>query len=210
VRDAVVVARVYSPGEKRLAAYVVAAGTPPKASELRNHVAERLPEYMIPSSFVMLSSLPRTANGKIDRRALPAPSETGDIELFVAPRTPVEEVVCGVWAEVLGVERVGVNDNFFELGGHSLLAMQLLSRLRGTFQMELPLRVLFEAPTVAELSLALVEFEAKPGQVEKIASILKQLESMPPETVSEMLQQLRGAVAETESKVGRAPGVLGR
>jgi amino acid adenylation domain-containing protein len=214
VREAVVVAREDSPGEKRLAAYVVADGAEPEASELRRHLAERLPEYMIPSAFVLLGSLPRTPNGKINRRALPAPTEGEDRVLFVAPRTPVEEALCGIWVEVLGVEQVGVNDNFFKLGGHSLLAMQLLSRLRGTFHLELPLRVLFEAPTVAELSLALVEHEARPGQVEKTALILKQLESMSPEAVSEMLRQSKGAeaeaVAEVEAEAEQAPEVLGR
>jgi amino acid adenylation domain-containing protein len=217
VREAAVVAHEDAPGEKRLVAYVVAEGPPPPFGELRRHLAERLPDYMIPSAFMTLAGLPRTPNGKVDRRALPAPTEDACAELFVAPRTPVEEVLCGVWAETLGVERVGVNNNFFELGGHSLLAMQLLSRLRSTFQMELPLRVLFEAPTVAELAVALVGFEARPGQVEKIAAIHRQLEGMTPEAVSEMLRQTRGAEAEAAragaeagAESGRASEVRGR
>jgi acyl carrier protein len=123
-------------------------------SELRSALKERLPEYMIPSSFVFLSELPLTPNGKVDRKALPAPDETRP-ELasgYVAPRTPLEEALCGIWAEVLRVKRVGVEDNFFELGGHSLLATQLMSRVRETVKVDLMLRSMFEQPTVAGLA----------------------------------------------------------
>jgi amino acid adenylation domain-containing protein len=122
--------------------------------ELRAHVRSKLPEYMVPSAFVLLEALPLTTNGKLDRKALPAP-ETARPELeeaYIAPRTPVEQALAAVWAEVLGVERVGVQDNFFELGGHSLLATQVISRARKALQVELPLRTLFEAPTVAGLA----------------------------------------------------------
>lgn len=200
VREAIVIPREDQPGEKRLVAYVAAAAPSLQVSDLRSHLAERLPEYMVPSSFVLLSALPRTPNGKIDRQALPAPAEAEDTELFVAPRTPVEAALAGIWAELLGVEEIGVKNSFFELGGHSLMAMQLLSRLRVTFQLELPLRIVFEAPTIAELALALVSFEVTPGQVERIAAITVELEGMSTEAVSEMLRE-----AETE----RASGVAG-
>ncbi len=193
VREAIVIPREDLPGEKRLVAYVAAAATSLQVSDLRACLAERLPEYMVPSSFVMLSALPRTPNGKIDRQALPAPAETEDTELFVAPRTRVEEALCRIWAEVLGVEEIGVNNSFFELGGHSLMAMQLLSRLRGIFQLELPLRTIFEAPTIAKLATALVSFEVTPGQVERIATITVEVESMSADAVSE---KLREALAE--------------
>jgi amino acid adenylation domain-containing protein/non-ribosomal peptide synthase protein (TIGR01720 family) len=151
VREAVVVLREDRPGDRRLAAYVVPdAGAAPVAAELRRRLAERLPDVMVPAAFTVLEALPLTPNGKIDRRALPAPEETG--EGVIAPRTPVEEVLVGLWAEVLGVDRVGVEDDFFALGGHSLLATRLISRVRGLFQVELPLRDLFEAPTVAGLA----------------------------------------------------------
>ncbi|WP_445300373.1 amino acid adenylation domain-containing protein [Microcoleus sp. B9-D4] len=122
--------------------------------QLQAYLAEKLPEYMIPSAFVVLESLPVTANGKVDRLALPAP-EPIKLEWagsYVAPHTSIEEVLVKIWVEVLGIKRVGIRDNFFELGGHSLLATQLVSRVRDAFAVELPLRRVFEAPTIAELS----------------------------------------------------------
>ena len=108
---------------------------------------------MVPSAFVMLDVLPLTTNGKVDRKALPAPDASSALaETFVAPRTPLETTLTAIWAEVLGLQQVGIQDNFFELGGHSLLGMQVLSRLRNSYEVELPLRSLFEAPTVAELA----------------------------------------------------------
>jgi aspartate racemase len=163
VRSAVVVAREEEARDKRLVAYVVGETESVAVIELRAYLKEKLPEYMMPSAFVMLDALPLTANGKVDRRALPAP-ERGRAEggnEYVAPRTPVEEMVAGIWSEVLGVERVGVNDNFFELGGHSLLATRVISRLSGAGYRELPLRSLFEKPTVAELAL-LIEQTRQP------------------------------------------------
>ncbi|MEG4492791.1 amino acid adenylation domain-containing protein [Microcoleus sp. D3_18_C4] len=122
--------------------------------QLQAYLAEKLPEYMVPSAFVVLESLPVTPNGKVDRLALPAPQP---IKLewaggYVAPHTSIEEVLVKIWAEVLGIKRVGIRDNFFELGGHSLLATQLVSRVRDAFGVELPLRSVFEAPTIGELS----------------------------------------------------------
>ncbi|HEU0077009.1 MAG TPA: amino acid adenylation domain-containing protein, partial [Longimicrobiaceae bacterium] len=152
VREAVVAVREDTPGGKRLVAYVVpeedARVTP---AELRAQLAARLPEYMVPGAYVVLEQLPLNANGKVDRRALPAP-EQDSAAAHVAPRTAAEEVLAGIWAEVLGVERVGVEANFFELGGHSLLATQVVSRARQTFAVEVPLRALFEAPSVAALA----------------------------------------------------------
>ena len=141
-------------------AYVVAApGRGLTLAEMRESLGSRLPEPMIPTVLVVLPALPLTANGKVDRAALPAPQLAGrEAEAgWVAPRTPAEEILAGIWSEVLGLERVGAADNFFDLGGHSLLATRVISQLRGTFQVELGLRALFEAPTVAELASRIEE-----------------------------------------------------
>ncbi|HEV3049057.1 MAG TPA: condensation domain-containing protein, partial [Longimicrobium sp.] len=149
VVECAVVARTAGAGDTRLVAYVVGAA---EADALRAHVGRSLPDYMVPSAFVSLDALPLTPNGKLDRKALPAPELAPAEEKYVAPRTPVEEVLVGIWAEVLRLDRVGVEESFFELGGHSLLATRVVSRVRELFAVELPLRALFEGPTVAELA----------------------------------------------------------
>ncbi|HKV09679.1 MAG TPA: amino acid adenylation domain-containing protein, partial [Thermoanaerobaculia bacterium] len=150
VRETVVVVRAEG-GDARLVAYVAATEAPPAAAELRDHLRRSLPEPMVPSAFVFLDALPLTPNRKVDRKALPAP-EVETAAGFVAPRTPVQEIVAAVWSEVLGVPRIGLEDDFFALGGHSLLAARATSRLRGAFGVELPLRTLFEAPTPGALA----------------------------------------------------------
>ena len=150
VREAVVVARGEG-AEQRLVAYVAGEGEL-DAGGLRDGVRERLPEYMVPAAVVVLESIPLTPNGKTDRRALPEPQWGVPEEAYLAPRTEVEEVLCGVWAQVLGAERVGVRDDFFDLGGHSLLATRVVARAQAALGTEIPLRVLFEAPTVAGLA----------------------------------------------------------
>jgi amino acid adenylation domain-containing protein len=155
VQDAVVIDQEYDPGDKRLVAYVVPSQEPVlSTSELRRYLKQKLPDHMVPSAFVLLEALPLTPNGKVDRRALPVPDLTrADLEeAFVAPRTPVEKMLAEIWAEVLGVERVGIHDKFLELGGHSLLAIRIVSRLRDTLKVELPISTLFASPTVAELA----------------------------------------------------------
>jgi acyl carrier protein len=154
---------------------------------------EKLPDYMIPSGFVLVEQLPHTPSGKIDRRALPAfeAATTEASENFIAPRTPVEEVLAEVWSEVLGVERVGVEDHFFDLGGHSLLATRILSHVRRLFRRELPLQVVFEATTVAKLAQAVIESEAQPGQTEKIARVLRRLKSISPDEMQTALAERR-------------------
>jgi acyl-coenzyme A synthetase/AMP-(fatty) acid ligase/acyl carrier protein len=151
VAQAVVTVREDIPGDKRLAAYLVPAPDAGKdlAGVVRAYAAERLPEYMIPARLMVLDQLPLTPNGKLDRRALPAPGHTQSSR---DPVTRQEEILCGIFAEVLGLDRVGADDNFFELGGHSLLAMKLVSRIRAVLEVELPFPVLFETPTVAGLA----------------------------------------------------------
>lgn len=155
---AVVVVREGREGGKGLVAYVVGRdeGAEVAVGALRGYLRARLPEYMVPAGWVVLDELPLTPSGKIDRRALPAPEERSaeDERGFVAPRTAVEGVMAGIWTQVLGLERVGVVDSFFDLGGHSLLATRVVSRVRDAYQVELPLRKLFEIPTVAGLAEA--------------------------------------------------------
>ncbi|MEA2692142.1 MAG: hypothetical protein QOJ16_1529, partial [Acidobacteriota bacterium] len=152
VARAVVMAR-----EERLVAYLVARESAPSITELRSWLGSRLPDYMVPSAWVVLESLPLTPNGKVDRKALPAPEGGRQVRApFVAPRGALEELISGIWSEVLGIERVGVHDNFFELGGHSLLATQAVSRLGEALEIEVPLRRMFEVPTVARLAEALL------------------------------------------------------
>jgi amino acid adenylation domain-containing protein len=156
VREAVVAAREDAPGEKRLVAYYTAAGANGQASgaaEFRSHLSSKLPDYMVPAAYVRMERMPLTANGKLDRKALPMPE--GDVYAvrgYEAPHGEVETRLVEVWADLLNVGRVGRQDNFFELGGHSLLAMQVTARIRRTFEVELQVRSVFEAPTIAGLA----------------------------------------------------------
>ncbi|MET7641787.1 amino acid adenylation domain-containing protein [Streptomyces sp. NPDC005438] len=158
VRDTVVVVREDQAGDQRLAAYVVPDPAAGAADELRRHLraelSDQLPDYMVPSSFVFLDELPRTPSGKTDRNALPAPDSqhTRASAVYVAPRTPEEEALCALFAQVLNVPQVGIDDSFFALGGHSLLATRLVARIRATLGTDLPVRALFERQTPAGLA----------------------------------------------------------
>jgi amino acid adenylation domain-containing protein len=155
IREAVVVVREDIPSDQRLIAYVVCVDDAvPGSDDLRSFLEEKLPDYMVPAVFIKVDTLPLNANGKVDRKALPAPSSArpGLNNAFIPPRTPTEELLAGIWAQILGLEQVGVHDNFFRLGGHSLLATQVMSRACTKFSLELPLRKLFETPTVAGLA----------------------------------------------------------
>ncbi|MBD1902829.1 non-ribosomal peptide synthetase [Trichocoleus sp. DQ-A3] len=198
VEQAVVVVREDLPGDKRLVAYSVLSqqqGSREEASQsnlmgdLRFFVKAKLPEYMMPSAFVILKTLPLTANGKVDRKKLPVPEQIRP-ELagtFVAPRTNVEEILAGIWAEAIGIEQVGIYDNFFELGGHSLLATQVISRLRDAFNVEFPLRQFFDSPTVADLAVAIAQKLAEQTDEEMMAQMLAELEEISEEEVREVL-----------------------
>jgi amino acid adenylation domain-containing protein len=197
VREAVAAAREDAPGDQRLVAYLVpgaAAGV--SAEELRAFLRGKLPEQAVPSAFVVLDSLPLSPNGKVDRKALPAPERARPEleEAYVAPQGPVEEEVARVWAEVLGVERVGAQDNFFVLGGHSLLATQVLSHLRQAFPVNIPLHRLFEEPTVANLARAITEGQGKSsrgrlGDVVEEEQLLSQLDELSDEEIDSLLSQ---------------------
>jgi acyl carrier protein len=154
VREAAVVVREDAPGDRRLVAYVAGEVA---TDEVREHLRGRLPEHMVPSAFVRLDALPLTANGKLDRKALPAPEFESAEDRYVAPRTPVEEVLAGIWAQVLRVDRVGVHDSFFDLGGHSLLATRLLAQIQTTFGLDLSIRDVFSMPAL----------EAMAGEIER-------------------------------------------
>jgi amino acid adenylation domain-containing protein len=159
VREAVVMAKPDRTGDKRLAAYVTARnGEPPRPHELTDWLNEKLPDYMVPRLYTVLDRFPLTANGKIDRKALPDPEIGRDAETaFAEPSTEIEKLLARIWCEVLELQTVGVNDNFFKLGGHSLKITQIISRVREALEIELPMRAVFEAPTIASLALRIEE-----------------------------------------------------
>jgi len=163
VREAVMVLREDNPGDRRLVAYVAVGPEAPRPEpgELRAHLEGLLPSYMVPSACVVLDELPRTPNDKIDRRALPAPVREAEAGVFETPRTPAEGLVAGVWADVLGREKVGRQDDFFHLGGHSLLATRAAGRIAEAFGVALPLREFFVHPTVASLARCLEELRRR-------------------------------------------------
>jgi len=183
IQEAVVVGREDIPGDKRLVAYLVPSEQRvPTVGELRLLLAIRLPDYLVPAFFIRLNTLPLTATGKVDRRSLP-PGRTR-LALkneYAPPRSPVEESLVKIWAEVLGLEQVGVHDDFLELGGDSILATVLISRVLAGFQAEVALRTLFEAPTVAEMSTVIIEALASRVDKEKLDQMLKEilLEDLP-------------------------------
>jgi len=204
VSDAVVVLHTAPSGDKRLVGYVVGeqrnkgAGCPPGeqtrdtplgAAELRAFLQPRLPEYMVPSAFVLLDAMPLTPNDKVDRAALPAPDRfRPELERpYTAPSTPIEEILAGICADMLGLERVGVHDNFFDLGGHSLLATQIVSRVRDALQVELPLRALFEAPTVAELAEVIVQSQLEQASADDLAATWAELSDLSDEEIAALL-----------------------
>jgi acyl carrier protein len=169
------------------------------APELREALKRRLPDYMVPSAFVLIPSLPLTPNGKLDRRALPEPDpvrrETA--RPYVGPRSSIEETLAQIWRDVLGLDRVGVHDNLFEIGGHSLLATQIMARTREALRVDLPIRTLFTAPTVEGLALAIVQRRAELADADALAAALDEVEGLAP-TASE------GAPAER--RVARGGG----
>jgi acyl carrier protein len=164
--------------DKQLVAYVVMKNGTRDTASLKEYLKGRTPAHMVPDTFVPLDSLPLTANGKIDRQRLSELSKSSRNmdDNFVAPRTELEEELAGLWAEILKVERVGINDNFFDLGGHSLLATRLMFRLRESFNVDIPLRALFEAPTIATLAPVIVQSQIEQIDSEDMARVLSALQ----------------------------------
>ncbi len=172
VREVVVAARLLGPGDKQLVAYVVPQSSPPPSTtELREYLSRKLPSYMVPGFFVMLDALPVNPNGKVDRQALPIPDGTRPelAQEFIAPRTRVEQELATLWKEILSLDRVGLDDDFFALGGHSLRALQMISRIRQHFRVDIPLRAFFSHPTLAGVAGLLSEARAE-DQAAPIAS----------------------------------------
>jgi len=154
VKQAVVVVREDHPGQKQLVGYVVRKADSDGAggSEWRRHLRERLPDYMVPAAFVEMAELPLLPSGKIDRRRLPPPEFAGSDESYAEPRNATESALCRIWAEVLGLERVGIHDNFFELGGHSILAVQIMARVRDFLGVDVSVAAIFLQNTVADFA----------------------------------------------------------
>lgn len=187
VRGAAVALHELTPGNPCLVAYVASAS---EIADLQQFLSARLPAYMVPSLFIPLRELPLTPGGKVDRRALPLP-DTGmhAAVASVPPRTPVEYELARLWQETLRVERVGIFDNFFALGGHSLLATQLLARVRSAFQVELPLRLLFEQPTIAGLAQALAQHQATLEEQARLDALLADIEALSDEEAAALLER---------------------
>ena len=192
VKETVIVLRERdSSGDKDLVAYFVPSqDSSPSVTDLRGFLRQKVPEYMVPAIFISIDALPLSSNGKVDRSKLPTPEDSRPNleEAFVEPRTPVEQLLAGIWAEVLRLERLSVHDNFFHLGGHSLIAARVISRIRKAFQIDLPLRRIFETPTVAGLALT-VEEELKSRKKIQSLAILPRLdeEPLPPSIAQEPL-----------------------
>jgi acyl carrier protein len=192
IREAVVTAQEDKPGDKRLVAYIVAAGNAAvSVSEVRHFAEQKLPPLMVPSRFVVLDALPLTPTGKVNRRDLPHPGNSRpELDIpFVAPRTPVEQELSQIWAKILSLEQVGIHDSFIDLGGHSWAATQVVSQVIKTFQVELPLRSLFDAPTVAEMAVVIAQNQANKAGQEELSPILTELEALSNEEARCLLAQ---------------------
>jgi hypothetical protein len=190
VQNAVIAAHGDAPDKKRLIAYVVPVqGAQPNVSELRRFLQQKQPDFMVPALFVMLDTLPLTRTGKVDRRSLPQPNDVRpDLEHpYVPPRTATEEKLAGIWREILGTEKVGVRDNFFDLGGHSLLLTQLAARVLDTFQVSLPLRVLFDQPTLEDMTVAILTRYVETTDRVKIEQMLKQIDELATDEILQLV-----------------------
>ncbi|MBG1270226.1 non-ribosomal peptide synthetase [Nostoc sp. WHI] len=205
IYNSVVVAHEDESGNQHLIGYVVPNSKLeiPKSSNLRDFLKQKLPDYMVPAVFVMLKTLPITSNGKVDRKALPAPEQVRpELEAtFVPPRTEVEQMVAVIWSEVLGLEKIGIHDNFFDLGGHSLLLTQVTSRLYNAFGLELSLRQMLATPTIAELAIIIAEKQLEQADNELLEQMLAELEQMPEDQIPSILSAENIGVAELRDEI---------
>ena len=198
IRDVVVVAREDTDGNKFLCAYVVLEQQVDTV-ELKSFLSEFLPESMLPSAFVLMDALPRTFSGKVDRSLLPAPGHKrlGLGRSFLAPRTPVETELAAIWSQVLGIPEIGIRDNFFESGGHSLLATQLMSKIRTAFGIDLPLRALFNKPTVEGLSLVVTQMQLEQENQQELEHLISEIAHLSAEDLQGALnEEMRELVSE--------------
>lgn len=196
VQQAVVIPVADKSGDKRLVAYVVTKKPAPSNDDLRAFLSSKLPDYMVPSAMVQIDAVPLTKNGKVDTAALPSPESVATEKSHVAPRNDAEKQLVEIWREVLRIDNFGVEDNFFELGGHSLLATQVISRVRSAFHVQLPLRSLFDAPTVAGLA-AEISRTPQSSDDEELAKLLSELEGLSDEEAERLLAGEGGSNSET-------------
>jgi amino acid adenylation domain-containing protein len=201
VEQAVVMARRDHANDVRLVAYV-GSSSHPTADSLREFLQKQLPNYMIPSSFVVLDRLPLNANGKVDRQSLPALEQVTveraapQAETMAAAQNPIQETLVKIWSEVLGVENIGIHDNFFDLGGHSLLATQVIARVRRAFGVHLPLSTLFDGPTVSEQAEAIIQMEAEKTDEGEMDALLEELKGLSPDEIQRFLSDTSEANKE--------------
>jgi amino acid adenylation domain-containing protein len=191
VRECIVVAREDQIGDRKIVAYIAGdAELAQLGGQLRADAQRRLPEYMVPANFVFLESFPLTPQGKIDRAALPVPNQErpSSENSFVAPRTPVEMSLAAIWQDILGVQRVGAYDSFFDLGGHSLSLIQLSARIRTAFEVEVPIRVLFDSPTLAGMTVAIAAAGIENENAAEMSQVIDELAQMSPEDIRALLQ----------------------
>ncbi len=194
ITDVAVVVRQSASGEKQLVAYLVGNGDASALSQLQSHLKARLPDYMMPTVFVQIDSLPLTTNGKVDRTKLPAPDQLNShtkkpfVAPFVAPRTPFEKELATIWEKLLKVEQVGVHDNFFELGGHSLIATQLALRVQETFNVSLTLQLIFDNPTIKDLAAAITMKLSEAEDQAELDQMLEDLKQLSPEEIKVLLE----------------------
>jgi amino acid adenylation domain-containing protein len=199
IREAIVVARQNELGESRLVAYFTSIDPRElNASDLRTFLKEKLPDYMIPSDFVILDRIPLGPGGKVDRKALAAPDNSRPqlASAYIAPKTPIEVQLAKIWSDLLDIDRVGINDNFFDLGGHSLTASRVISRVIQTFRLNLPLKLLFDSPTVAEMASVIAANQAKLATQDELKRMLSNVEAMSDEEAQRRMDESSSRVSK--------------